>query len=140
MLSRYTCIGYFHSLYWQLEVFCVQKKNCLLFGIAFFTILNFASAQDIPKRMEKYVLTPMSFDASKYTLKEKELLQTLIEAGKLVDEIYWRQSYAGNIALREEITKSQSADDPVRKFFFMQTGPFDRLDNNAPFMKVPPKP
>jgi hypothetical protein len=97
-------------------------------------------AQDIARRMQKYVLTPMPFDAGHYTPQEKELLQTLIEAGKLADEIFWRQTYNNNIALRDQIVKTRSEDDPVRKFFFMQAGPYDRLDYNAPFMDVPPKP
>ena len=129
-----------------------MKKNYFLYILALFLALNLSfgkngssanedsSTQEISKRMAKYVLTPMPFDASRYTSKEKELLQTLIEAGKLVDEIYWRQTYADNTELRDKIVKSRNVDDPLRKFFFMQGGPFDRLDHNAPFMDVPPKP
>ncbi|HSE39844.1 MAG TPA: hypothetical protein VLH08_03700, partial [Acidobacteriota bacterium] len=84
-----------------------------------------SASTEIAKRMEKYVLTPMSFDASQYSSEDKELLQTLIDAGRLIDEIYWRQTYSGNIALRDQLVKSRSEDDPVRRFFFMQAGPFD---------------
>jgi Peptidase family M49 len=127
-------------------------KKHLIYAIGLLIILNLICTQigkpanedsastEIAKRMEKYVLTPMPFDASQYSSKDKELLQTLIEAGRLIDEIYWRQTYSGNIALQDQIVKSRSEDDPVRKFFFMQAGPFDRLDKNAPFMDVPPKP
>jgi len=97
-------------------------------------------SQEIAERMRKYVLTPMTFDATGYSAQEKELLETLIEAGKLVDEIFWRQTYHHNIALRDQLVKTKDADDPLRRFFFMQMGPFDRLDDNAPFMDVPPKP
>ncbi len=97
-------------------------------------------AEAIEKRMQKYVLTPMPFDASRYSDQEKQLLKLLIEVGKLADEIFWRQTYHNNIALRNQIIKTRWEDDPVRKFFFMQAGPYDRLDHNAPFMDVPPKP
>jgi hypothetical protein len=97
-------------------------------------------AMEIKNRMQKYVLTPMEFDASQYTGQEKQLLKTLIEIGKLADEIFWRQTYHNNIELRNNILKTRREDDPVRKFFFMQAGPFDRLAHNEPFMDVPPKP
>lgn len=99
-----------------------------------------SEAQHIARRLQKYVLTPMPFDASRYTAQEKELLQTLIEVGKLADEIFWRQTYHHNMALRDQIVKTRREDDPIRKFFFLQTGPYDRLDHDAPFMDVPPKP
>jgi hypothetical protein len=97
-------------------------------------------AQEIARRQQKYVLTPMPFDASHYTAQEKELLKTLIDVGKLIDEIFWRQTYYNNIALREHIVNTRREDDPIRQFFFLQAGPYDRLDHDAPFMDVPPKP
>ncbi|RMD93436.1 MAG: hypothetical protein D6814_15655 [Calditrichaeota bacterium] len=97
-------------------------------------------AQQIQQRMQKYVLTPMPIDASALSKKEKQLLKVLIDVGRLADEIFWRQTYYQNIQLREEIVRKRREDDPVRKFFFMQAGPYDRLDHNAPFMDVPPKP
>lgn len=97
-------------------------------------------AEEIETRMEKYVLTPMPFDASQFSEQEKQLSQKLIEVGKLADEIFWRQTYYDNISLREQVVENRSEDDPVRKFFFMQAGPYDRLAHNEPFMDVPPKP
>lgn len=97
-------------------------------------------AEDIQARMQKYVLTPMPFDATQLSSQQQKLLQKLIEVGKLADQIFWRQTYYNNIPLRERIVKNRRKDDPVRKFFFMQTGPYDRLAHNEPFMDVPPKP
>jgi hypothetical protein len=99
-----------------------------------------SDAQEIARRMEKYVPASMPFDVRQYTPQEKELLRTMIEVSKMVDEIFWRQTYHNNISLRDQIVKTRSENDPVRKFFFQQAGPFDRLDNNAPFLDVPPKP
>ncbi|MBI2970161.1 MAG: hypothetical protein HYY36_05420 [Gammaproteobacteria bacterium] len=97
-------------------------------------------AADIGTRMHKYVLAPMPFDASAYSEREKELLRRLIAAAKLADEIFWRQSHHDNISLRESVVQNRSEDDPVRMFFFMQAGPYDRLAHDEPFMDVPPKP
>ncbi|NOX38089.1 MAG: peptidase [Calditrichaeota bacterium] len=97
-------------------------------------------AREIEYRMKKYVITPMTYDLSHYSPREKELLKTLIEVGKLADEIFWRQTYYDNIRLREEIVRTRSEEDPVRRFFFLQAGPYDRLAHNEPFLDVPPKP
>lgn len=91
-------------------------------------------------RMKKYRISPMPFDARQYSAQDKALLQTLIEAGKLADEIFWRQTYHDNIALRQQIVETFSESDPLRTFFFMQAGPYDRLDGNSPFIDVPRKP
>ena len=97
-------------------------------------------ATDIETRMQKYVLTPMRFDASSYSEKDKQLLRKLLEAAKLVDDIFWQQSNHENAGLRKQVITRRSEDDPVRKFFFLQAGPYDRLAHDEPFMDVPPKP
>ncbi len=96
--------------------------------------------KDIEKRMQKYALTPMSFDASSFPEREKTLLKLLLKASHEADEIFWLQTYHGNKKLRTEILKKYGPDDIIRQFFIMQAGPFDRLDHNAPFLPVPPKP
>lgn len=103
-------------------------------------VIDELKGRKIEQRMKKYALTPMYFDASAYSPEEKELLKTLIEAGKLADEIFWGQTYYDNLRLRNQIVSTRNEDDPVRKFFFMQAGPYDRLADNEPFLDVPPKP
>jgi len=103
-------------------------------------VVNELEGREIEQRMKKYVLTPMYFDASAYSPEEKELLKTLIEAGKLADEIFWGQTYYDNLRLRDQIVSTMNEDDPVRKFFFMQADPYDRLADNEPFLDVPAKP
>ena len=97
-------------------------------------------AREIARRMKKYTVVPMDFDARTLAPRQRELLRRLVEAARLADEIFWRQTAPGNVELRERILKTRSPDDPVRRFFLMQGGPYDRLDHNAPFMDVPPKP
>ena len=108
---------------------CIQKKTW-----------SEAEAREIEFRLQKYVIVPMEYDLSRYSERDRELLKILIEVGKLADEIFWRQTYFDNIRLREQVVRSRSPDDPVRRFFLMQAGPYDRLAHNEPFMRVPPKP
>lgn len=104
------------------------------------TVDKLKTRPDIEQRMKKYALTPMILDATAYTPEEKELLKELIAAGRIADEIFWGQTYYDNLRLRDRIIKERGENDPVRKFFFMQAGPYDRLADNEPFINVPPKP
>lgn len=94
----------------------------------------------VAARMKKYVPVPMEFDARDFNDREKALLRKLLEIGRITDEVFWRQAWHGNPDLRARIVRERGEDDPVRQFFFMQAGPYDRLDHDAPFLDVPPKP
>ncbi|MFQ5628463.1 MAG: hypothetical protein ACE5I1_06865 [bacterium] len=95
-------------------------------------------AQEIAQRMKKYAVKEIAFNASEFTENEKKLLITLIEVARLSDEIYWQQTAANN-GLLENLRQKRSKEDPLRKFAELQAGPYDRLDNDAPFMDVPEK-
>jgi hypothetical protein len=115
----------------------------VLFISVFFAIKYLVPAaadpHDIAQRLKKYAPTPMPYDLHNYSKQDKTLLRTMIEIGGLADEIFWRQTLDKNVSLRAEMMK-RSENDPVRKFFFQQTGPYDRLDKSAPFLDVPAKP
>jgi hypothetical protein len=94
----------------------------------------------IEARMQSYALTPMQTDLRGYSDREKGLLGQLLMAAQLADEIFWYQTSHLAAPLRSELTASYPEDDPIRRFFMMQAGPWDRLDHDAPFIEdVPPK-
>ncbi len=94
----------------------------------------------IEARMKKYAVTTMETRLSEYSDRERAMLRELLRAAELADEIYWRQTSHLAVAMRREIFASYAEDDPVRQFFVMQGGPYDRLDHDAPFIEgVPPK-
>jgi hypothetical protein len=93
----------------------------------------------IEARMQKYALTPMRTDLRGYSDREKALLGQLLEAAQAADEIFWRQTSHLAQPMRQEIEASYAEDDPVRRFFMMQAGPWDRLDDDAPFMADVPE-
>ncbi len=95
-------------------------------------------AAAIAERMKKYAVKTISYDAAKFTRSEKQVLSTLIDVAKFADEIYWLQTSSAN-GLRRQISKRDKSD-PLRKFFEMQAGPYDRMDDDAPFMEVKEKP
>jgi hypothetical protein len=102
--------------------------------------VGMAAHEEVEARMQKYALTPMETDLRIYSESERAMLRELLTAAELADEIFWRQTSHLAVPMREEIEASLPPDDPVRRFYMMQAGPYDRLDHDAPFIEdVPPK-
>lgn len=84
---------------------------------------------NIQKRLDKYVEVKLTTDVSKFSGKEKQLLSKLFEISKIMDKIFWQQTF-GN---KEELL-SKIDDEKVKKFAMINYGPWDRLANNEPFI------
>ena len=64
------------------------------------------------------------------------MIPLLIDAAKIMDDLFWQQSFGDREALLEGIE-----DPKMRRFAEMNYGPWDRLDGNRPFVeKFGPKP
>eukprot|EP00124_Ichthyophonus_hoferi_P000691 Ihof_evm20s27 gene=Ihof_evmTU20s27 len=97
--------------------------------------LTAKAARYIPTSVDPMELPDMSFlDCS-----DEDALVKLVEASKYINEIYIRQVWSGNVALREEL--EQGCDADLLNYFKINGGPWDRLDFNEPFIAdVPTKP
>src|SRR5580698_10289973 len=58
---------------------------------------------DIQKRIAQFVPTPFSADLSALSADDRKVLGKLVEAGKLMNEIFLRQAWTGNPAMRAEL-------------------------------------
>lgn len=89
----------------------------------------------IALKVQTYKKVKLTTDITQLDVQEREGLKLLIRASELVDIIFRSQAYAGNIAADTITNKS------VQKFMEINYGPWDRLNNNQPFVKgVGPKP
>ena len=88
------------------------------------------------ERLAKYTTVRLVADQSGLTAKERQMLPLLIDAARTMDDAFWLEAYGDGKRLMESIT------DPVtRRFVELNYGPWDRLDDNAPFVPgVGPKP
>jgi hypothetical protein len=73
---------------------------------------------------------------------ERQALARLIEAARIVDALFLRQSWAGNESLLVELIGDASPRGRARlHYFLINKGPWSRLDLDAPFIPgVPAKP
>lgn len=60
---------------------------------------------------------------------EKEMLKILFEAADIMNGVYWKQTYGDKEALMSKIN-----DPYLKQFAEINYGPWNRLDDNAPFI------
>src|SRR5881397_2363344 len=65
-------------------------------------------APDIPQRVAQLPRTVIDYDRSLLNDNEKQVVAKLIEASKLIDEIFWRQVSEENPDLRSRLQKQAS--------------------------------
>src|SRR5437867_802760 len=94
------------------------------------------TAPDIPQRVTQLPRTVIDYDRSLLNYNEHQVVAKLIEASKLIDEIFWRQDSEENPALREQLPRPSAAFD----YFVMNKGPWDRLKDDEPFIGTKKKP
>src|SRR6266498_3871413 len=69
------------------------------------------TAPDIPRRVAQLSRTETDYDRSLLDDNERQVVAKLIEASRLIDEIFWRQVSDDNPALREQLPKPSAAFD-----------------------------
>ena len=80
--------------------------------------------------LDKYATVRLTTDMSKLEAHEREMIPLLIEAAKSMDDAFWIQAYGDKQELMAKIS-----DADMRRFAEINYGPWDRLDNNKPFVK-----
>jgi Peptidase family M49. len=71
---------------------------------------------------------------------DKIALQKIIEAAKLLDPLFLRQVWSGNDALEKKLLADKTAAGQLRlHYFYINDGPWSRLDSNEPFIEGVPK-
>jgi hypothetical protein len=96
-----------------------------------------ATAPDVAQRVKQLPRTVIDYDRSLLDDNERQVVAKLIEAAKVIDEIYWRQVSEANPDLRARL---QVSGGPAYDYFLMNKGPWDRLKQNEPFVGTKPKP
>lgn len=116
-------------------------KNYLLISMLILAITGCATDKtntDDPMKakLAQFEEVTLSTDLSWLSDNEREIIGILIEAADIMNDIYWTQAYGDKDALLESIDSEYA-----RKYALIHYGPWDRLDDNRPFIEgVGPKP
>ncbi|MCB1582270.1 MAG: Zn-dependent hydrolase [Xanthomonadales bacterium] len=78
----------------------------------------------------KYAKFRLTTDLTHLSDSQKKMLYVLIDAAKIMDELFWLQSYGSKEPFLDSIE-----DQSLRKFAEINYGPWDRLDGDQPFLE-----
>jgi len=90
----------------------------------------------VAERLPIYAKVRLTTDIQKLTDNELKVLPLLIQAAEIMDELFWKQSYPQRDSLLATVQ-----DEKTKEFILINYGPWDRLNDNKPFVKgIGPKP
>ncbi|RDI97226.1 Zn-dependent hydrolase [Dyella solisilvae] len=93
-------------------------------------------AENAQQRLANYATVKLGADLSAFDEKQKRMIALLVEAADVTNDIYWQQAWGDKAALMARIP-----DEVTRRFAEINYGPWDRLDNDQPFVAgVGPRP
>lgn len=93
--------------------------------------ITFKPLQTVAPRPEIYAEFTLTADLSGLTDGQREMIKLLIDASQIMDDLFWRQAYGDDY----ETWLESIADAETRRFAELNYGPWDRLDDNKPFME-----
>ena len=98
---------------------------------AIFDLVDFdkAPVDGVDSLLAKYTPFELTTDVSKLSENEKAMIKKLMQAGEIIDGLFWQQAYGDKDELLSSI------DDPrLKAYTLINYGPWDRLNGNAPFI------
>jgi uncharacterized lipoprotein NlpE involved in copper resistance len=93
------------------------------------SIENYELVAEAEQRLDIYTPYQLKTDLSHLSDDQKKMVSLLIDASEIMDNLFWRQAFPGN---KESLLSSVEGD--VREFTAINYGPWDRLNNNKPFL------
>lgn len=100
-------------------------------------------------KINKFVPVEIQYNEDLLDDREKAVLENLYKASKIIDELFLEQVYSKNPEIRNELLSKIEAEtnsdiklkhELELELFKIMFGPFDRLDNDKPFMGDKEKP
>lgn len=76
-----------------------------------------------------YTEFTLTTDVSSLTEDEKAVIPILIEAAKIMDDLFWKEAYGDKETLLASIE-----DEEIKNYATINYGPWDRLDGDKPFV------
>jgi len=96
-------------------------------------------AAKLQQMTARFAPTDVGTDLSRLSPADRQVLGKLVEASKIIDAIFLRQVWGGNAAMLMDLSRDPSDLGRARlHYFFVNKGPWSRLDRNAPFVPGAP--
>jgi hypothetical protein len=100
---------------------------------------------DLQAKIRRFAPTDIRADVGSLPASERQTLDHLIEAARIIDGLFLEQVWSGNASLLLALAADQTPEGQAeRHYFLINKGPWSRLDEDAVFVRnnrhVPPKP
>ena len=100
-----------------------------------------AADGDVAEQLQKYRRVKMPFATAGLSLRERQLVEKLVEATRYLDEVFWQQSDPQGLLLYRSLAGSSKIEDQqLRRFLLINGGRYDLIRENAPFAGAAPRP
>ncbi|MGD1093759.1 MAG: hypothetical protein ABSB35_17440 [Bryobacteraceae bacterium] len=113
---------------------------------AFFLVMSIATAAvpdltELDRMIARFAPADMRVDTSQLAPGDRQALSKMLEAARVIDDIFVTQLWSGNAALRAQLMKDTSPLGKARLHYFeLNRGPWSDLDDHLAFLPgVPPK-
>jgi len=87
------------------------------------------------ERLARWKPVEMPFHSQSLNARERQMVEKLVEACRLLDDVYWRQSDPGGLAMYKT-----TRNVTIRTLFQIMGSRWDLLDENRPFIGEMPMP
>src|SRR6476469_9026735 len=95
---------------------------------------------DLARKIARFAPTTLTADASKLTPKDRQALDKIIAAARLLGQLFLRQEWGGNDALEKELQADKTAAGRQRlHYVYINDGPWSRLDDTDTFFVGVPR-
>ena len=113
----------------------MTRNSLLAAALALSTALA-ALAQPTPaQRLARWKPVDMQFRSGDLTVKERQMVDKLVDASRLLDQIYWQQSDLAGLKLYQSTT-----DRVLKQLLGIMGCRWDLIDENRPFTGAEPMP
>lgn len=104
-------------------------------------LVDTISATEIAARVAQFAPAMLDFDDRTLANWEKQVLVKLVDASKIIHDIYTIQVSPRNPEWRAQLAASNGAGkEAALQYFDIMVGPWDRLAGEEPFLEVGPRP
>ncbi len=95
----------------------------------------------LEKMTARFAPTPLRVDTSKLSPGDQQALVKLIEAARILNDVFLRQMWSGNVALYSRLQKDATPLGKARlHYFWLNKGPWSDIDEYKAFLPgVPPR-
>jgi hypothetical protein len=95
---------------------------------------------ELNRMIARFAPVELHADASKLSAGDQKALAKLLDAARIIDDIFLTQVWSGNAALRAKLAADTSALGKARLHYFdLNKGPWSELDDHAAFIPGVPE-